>query len=63
MWVTEVQKENIRTFIFSSHLFPFNVSVFYKVNNMKICFYYRCMLSNCFIGKRHDQRNFKADLS
>ena len=38
MWVTEVQQENIGTFIFSSHLFPFSVSVLYKVKNMKICF-------------------------
>ena len=36
MWVTEVQQENIGTFIFSSHLFPFSVSVLYKVKNMKI---------------------------
>lgn len=25
-------------------LFSFSVSVFYKVNDIKICFYYRCML-------------------
>lgn len=45
---TEVQEKNNRTSVFLNLNFSFSVSVVYKVNNIKMCLYYWCILHNFF---------------